>query len=69
MPIVRITWFAGRDQGAKEKVARGVEELMREAGAPPGSTYVLFEDVARENWAIDGKTGVLSSPKYRDENP
>lgn len=69
MPIVRIAWFEGRAQEAKERVAAGIEELMRREGAPPGLTHVLFEDVAPENWATGGKTGALSSPKNRDENP
>jgi 4-oxalocrotonate tautomerase len=69
MPIVRVTWFAGRDREAKERVAGGIEALMRAEGAPSGSTYVLFEDVAPEDWAIDGKTKALSSPTKPAENP
>ena len=56
MPVVKIDWFEGRTKEVKVKVAAEIEKLMvTEVGCPPGSTYVIFNDVKRENWAIEGK--------------
>ncbi len=56
MPVVKIQWFAGRDQAVKAEVAKDIEKvLVRSAGCPPGSTYIIFEDVEPGNWAIHGE--------------
>lgn len=56
MPVIRIDWFAGRSKETKAEVARRIEEIMVEtAKCPPGSTYLIFNDVASENWAIKGE--------------
>ena len=39
MPVVRVSWFEGKDTPTKQKVA----------------IYVIFEDVAPSDWAGEGK--------------
>ena len=56
MPIVKVEWLAGRSKETKAKVAEAIEKAMIElAGCPPGATYIVFEDVKKENWAVEGK--------------
>lgn len=56
MPIVRVEWFEGRSKPAKAKVAELIEKAMIEyGGCSPGATYIVFEDVKKENWAINGE--------------
>lgn len=56
MPVVHVEWFAGRSKEQKAEVARIIEEAMvNVVKCPPGSTYVIFNDVPPENWAIEGK--------------
>lgn len=56
MPIVKVEWFEGRSKECKAKVAAAIEKAMVEyADCPPGVTYIVFEDIKKENWAIDGK--------------
>ncbi|MHB1005945.1 MAG: tautomerase family protein [Chloroflexota bacterium] len=59
MPIVKVTWFAGRDKEQKDQVAKAITEAMvKFAKTKPESTTIVFEDVQKENWA---KAGVLAS--------
>lgn len=55
MPVVRITWFEGKDHQQKAKVAAEVtESIVRNTGTDPKYVYVIFEDVKPEDWAGGG---------------
>ncbi|WP_269768430.1 2-hydroxymuconate tautomerase [Bordetella genomosp. 8] len=55
MPYVRIEMLEGRTEEQKAAIAKVVTQAMEDhAGAPPQSVFVVFEDVARENWAVGG---------------
>ncbi len=59
MPIVRVEMWQGRTKSQKAELARVITEAtVTIAHTTPEATTVIFEDVARENWAIGG---VLSS--------
>ncbi|MBI3953819.1 MAG: 2-hydroxymuconate tautomerase family protein [Chloroflexi bacterium] len=61
MPVVRIQMYAGRTKEQKAELAKAITEaVVRIAKAPPEQTWVVFEDVPRENWAI---AGVLASER------
>lgn len=56
MPVVEIKWFKGRSKETKQKIAEKIERAMQEdANCKPGDTHVVFYDVEKENWAIEGK--------------
>lgn len=55
MPVVRVTWFDGKDANAKKAVAKEItESIVRNTQTDPNYIYVLFEDVAQSNWAGAG---------------
>lgn len=55
MPIVRVEMWPGRTQAQKAELARVITEaVVTIAHATPESTIVIFQDVARENWAVGG---------------
>lgn len=59
MPIVRIEMWPGRTHSQKSELARAITEAMVTiAHTTPEATIVVFEDVAKENWA---EAGVLAS--------
>ena len=59
MPIVRVEMWSGRTKSQKAELARVITEAMVTiAHTTPEATIVIFEDVARENWAT---SGVLAS--------
>ena len=59
MPIVRVEMWLGRTQAQKAELARVITEAMVTiAHTTPESTIVIFDDVAKENWAV---AGVLAS--------
>lgn len=56
MPVVRVTWFEGKDAKAKEAVAAEItDSIVKHTGTDPDYIYVVFEDVAPSNWAGAGK--------------
>jgi 4-oxalocrotonate tautomerase len=56
MPVVRVSWFEGKDATAKKAVAAEItESIVKNTGTNPDYIYVIFEDVAPSNWAGGGK--------------
>ena len=61
MPIVRIEMWTGRTHAQKQELARAITEMVCDiAHTTPEAVTVVFEDIARENWA---EGGVLASDK------
>jgi len=59
VPIVRIEMWTGRTHAQKTELARVITEAMVTiAHTTPEATIVIFDDVAKENWAA---AGVLAS--------
>ena len=59
MPIVRIEMWPGRTHAQKAELARVITDAVVTIGhTTPEATLVVFEDVAKENWA---QGGVLAS--------
>ncbi len=55
MPIVRIEMWSGRTHAQKVELARVITEaVVTIARTTPESTIVIFEDIAKENWASGG---------------
>lgn len=65
MPVVRVSWFEGKDAVAKTAVAAEItESIVRNTGTAAEYIYVIFEDVAPSNWAGAGK---LFAAETKDE--
>ena len=56
MPIVKIEMWPGRTHAQKAELARVITEAMVTiAHTTPDSTVVVFQEVAKEDWAQGGK--------------
>ena len=56
MPIVRVEMWPGRTVTQKKELARVITDAMVNiAHTTPEATIVVFDDIARENWAQAGK--------------
>lgn len=56
MPVVNIKMFEGRTEEAKQGIAKDVtDSIVKHTGVDPKYIYVIFEDVALNNWAISGE--------------
>jgi 4-oxalocrotonate tautomerase len=59
MPVVHIEMWSGRTQAQKRELARAITEAFeRITQASPDATIIIFDDVAKEDWA---QGGVLAS--------
>lgn len=60
MPYVNVKVAGSLDQKQKEQIVKEITQtLQKVAGKPPEATYIVIEEVSRENWAKGGK--LLSS--------
>ena len=59
MPIVRIDMWPGRTKAQKAELARVITDaVVNIAGTTPDQTIIIFQDVAKEDWA---QAGILAS--------
>lgn len=55
MPIVRVEMWEGRTHAQKAELARLITEaVVKVARTTPEAIIVVFDDVAKENWAVGG---------------
>ena len=56
MPYINIKHAGALTREQKKEIAKEVTETMqRVANKPASYTYITFDEVAYENWAISGK--------------
>ncbi|CAA2155368.1 putative tautomerase [Methylobacterium brachiatum] len=56
MPVVRVSWFEGKNHEQKAKVAAEItKSIAGNTGTDPKYVYVIFEDVKPSDWAGEGK--------------
>ncbi len=55
MPVVRVEMWVGRTHAQKQELARVITEAMINIShTTPEATIIVFEDIAKENWAQSG---------------
>lgn len=55
MPIVTVQMWPGRTQAQKAELAKAITDAMVSvAHTTSDATIVVFEDVAKDNWAVGG---------------
>jgi len=55
MPVVRVEMWTGRTQSQKAELARVITDaIVAIAHTTPEATTVIFDDIAKENWAVGG---------------
>ena len=55
MPVVRVEMWVGRTHAQKQELVRVITEAMVNiAHTTPEATIIIFEDIAKENWAQSG---------------
>jgi len=56
MPYVEVKVAGSLTKDQKAKIVKGITDVLeKEAGKPPAVTYVVIEEVSRENWAKGGE--------------
>ena len=56
MPIVRVELWPGRTLAQKREMARAITEVVcNVAHTTPDSTIVIFQEIAKEDWAQAGR--------------
>ncbi len=59
MPVIHVEMWPGRTHAQKQELAKAITDAMvKIANTTPEATIVIFDDVAKENWA---QAGVLAS--------
>jgi 4-oxalocrotonate tautomerase len=56
MPMVTVDWVAGRTPEQKRELASRITAAVADVGGlDPSAVWVVFNDVARDDWAIGGR--------------
>jgi len=56
MPNITIQWYAGRTQQQKREIVAAITDAMVTIGkTTPDQVQIVFLDVERSNWGINGK--------------
>ncbi len=56
MPYVNVKVAGKLSKEQKEKIVEGITKVLEEvANKPPSATYIVIDEVDRENWAKAGK--------------
>ncbi len=56
MPYVNVKVAGELSKEQKRKIVEGITKLLEDvAGKPPSATYVVIEEVSRDNWGKGGK--------------
>ncbi len=63
MPIVRVEMWEGRTHAQKAELARVITDAVATiAHTTPEATIVIFEDIAKGNWATAGTLASDAAP-------
>lgn len=56
MPFINVKLAGSVTKEQKKQIAKEITETMQKhAHKPPSYTYIVFEEVAYEDWAIAGE--------------
>ncbi len=56
MPFVKVMVAGNLTKEQKKQISERISQALYDvAGKSPSATYVVFEEVERENWAVGGK--------------
>jgi 4-oxalocrotonate tautomerase len=56
MPFIQVNMTSGRSTAQKRELTEVVtREAARILGCPPSAVWIVFNDVAREDWGTGGK--------------
>ena len=56
MPYINVKLAGKLDKNQKQEIAKEITDVMqRVANKPASYTYIVFEEVESEDWAIGGK--------------
>ncbi len=55
MPYINVKLAGNLTKEQKQEIAKEITDTMqRVANKPPSYTYIVFDEVANEDWAIGG---------------
>ncbi len=61
MPLIIVNWYPGRSLEQKRELAKAITEVVARIGkTTPEATQIIFQEVAKEDWAT---AGVLASER------
>ncbi len=56
MPVVKVEWLEGRSPQQKAQLADALTKAFTEiANVKPEQVWIVFQDVKRSDWAMNGK--------------
>jgi len=58
MPLIRISWWAGRTHEQKMQIAKAITDIVAKTlDISPDYVWIFFDDIPKEDWTIGGVPG------------
>lgn len=55
MPVVKVEIWEGLDSEKKEKIVKGMTQVLVDIGIPANATTVILHETPKANWGLGGK--------------
>jgi phenylpyruvate tautomerase PptA (4-oxalocrotonate tautomerase family) len=65
MPLITVTWYAGRDAARKRRVAQGIMAVLQAEGVDPQATSILFQDVPKHDWLAGAEVAAPAEDPFQ----
>jgi 4-oxalocrotonate tautomerase len=63
MPMIRVEMFPGRTRDQKRAFAKAITEaFVAHCGGTPQSVHIVFQEVAKDDWAVAGNLASDAAP-------
>ncbi|MBM3571977.1 MAG: 4-oxalocrotonate tautomerase [Alphaproteobacteria bacterium] len=67
MPMIRVEMFAGRSREQKRAFTKAVTDaFVQTCGGTPQSVQVVFFDVEKDDWGVNGRLVTDPTPATED---
>lgn len=55
MPVIMVEIWEGLDSGKKEKIVKGMTQVLVDIGIPANATTVILHETPKANWGLGGE--------------
>jgi len=54
LPFIIVYLWKGRTEEAKERIIKGITEVLKTEGIPESRISVVIQEISKDNWGVGG---------------
>lgn len=63
MPVVKVEVWEGLEEEKKEKIVKGMTQVLVDCGIPSQAITVIIHETPKENWGLGGEMAPKVVPR------